>query len=119
MGRETWGGAVDTVGGDILVNAVKSLRYGKSLAACGLVASPNIPTTVLPFILRHVNLLGVDSVELPLDQKAAIWAKLAAPWRLDGLEELATVLTLDTLSDAIDRILAGEMVGRGLLDLNA
>ena len=117
--RETWGGVVDTVGGEILVNAVKSLRYGASLAACGLVASPNIPATVLPFILRHVNLLGVDSVELPLPQKAEIWAKLAGPWHLDGLEALATPLTLDTLSPAIDRILAGEMVGRGLVDLNA
>ena len=117
--RETWGGAVDTVGGEILVNAVKSLRYGASLAACGLVASPNIPATVLPFILRHVNLLGVDSVELPLPQKAEIWGKLAGPWHLDGLEALATPLTLDTLSPAIDRILAGEMVGRGLVDLNA
>lgn len=117
--RETWGGVVDTVGGEILVNAVKSLRYGASLAACGLVASPNIPATVLPFILRHVNLLGVDSVELPLPQKAEIWGKLAGPWHLDGLEALATPLTLDTLSPAIDRILAGEMVGRGLVDLNA
>ena len=117
--RETWGGVVDTVGGEILVNAVKSLRYGASLAACGLVASPNIPATVLPFILRHVNLLGVDSVELPLRQKAEIWSKLAGPWHLDGLEALATPLTLDTLSPAIDRILAGEMVGRGLVDLNA
>ena len=54
--RETFGGVVDTVGGPILVNAVKSLRYGMSLAACGLVASPEIPATVLPFILRHVNL---------------------------------------------------------------
>ena len=117
--KETWGGVVDTVGGDILVNAVKSLRYGQSLAACGLVASPNIPATVLPFILRHVNLLGVDSVELPLPQKAEIWGKLAGAWRLDGLEALATPLTLDTLSDAIDRILAGKMVGRGLVDLQA
>ena len=116
--KETWGGVVDTVGGDILVNAVKSLRYGQSLAACGLVASPNIPATVLPFILRHVNLLGVDSVELPLPQKAEIWSKLAGSWQLEGLEALATPLTLDTLSDAIDRILAGEMVGRGLVDLN-
>ena len=116
--KETWGGVVDTVGGEILVNAVKSLRYGQSLAACGLVASPNIPATVLPFILRHVNLLGVDSVELPLPQKAEIWGKLAGAWQLDGLEALATPLTLDTLSDAIDRILAGEMVGRGLVDLN-
>ena len=117
--KETWGGVVDTVGGDILVNAVKSLRYGQSLAACGLVASPNIPATVLPFILRHVNLLGVDSVELPLPQKAEIWGKLAGAWRLEGLEALVTPLTLDTLSDAIDRILAGEMVGRGLVDLQA
>ena len=118
LGRETWGGAVDTVGGQILVNAVKSLRYGMSLAACGLVASAEIPATVLPFILRHVNLLGVDSVQLPLKQKAAIWNKLAGEWRLDGLDDLVVPLTLDTLSDAIDRILAGQMVGRGLVDLN-
>ena len=117
--KETWGGVVDTVGGEILVNAVKSLRYGASLAACGLVASPNIPATVLPFILRHVNLLGVDSVELPLPRKAEIWGRLAGPWRLDGLDELATPLKLDDLSAAIDRILAGEMVGRGLVDPNA
>ncbi len=116
--KETWGGVVDTVGGEILVNAVKSLRYGASLAACGLVASPNIPATVLPFILRHVNLLGVDSVELPLPRKAEIWGRLAGPWRLDGLEELATPLKLDDLSAAIDRILAGEMVGRGLVAVN-
>ena len=119
LGRPTWGGVVDTVGGAILVNAVKSLRYGASLAACGLVASPEIPATVLPFILRHVNLLGIDSVELPLPQKAEIWNKLAGPWHLDGLAGLAAPLTLATLSDAIDRILAGQMVGRGLVDLSA
>ena len=119
LAREKWGGVVDTVGGEILVDAVKSLRYGKSLAACGLVASPEIPATVLPFILRHVNLLGIDSVELPLAQKAAIWQKLAGPWRPDFLEDLVEPLTLETLSAAIDRVLAGEMVGRGLVDLNA
>ena len=119
LGRPTWGGVVDTVGGDILVNGVKSLRYGASLAACGLVASPDIPATVLPFILRHVNLLGIDSVELPLPQKAEIWNKLAGVWQLDGLEGLVAPLSLATLSDAIDRILAGKMVGRGLVDLSA
>lgn len=115
LGRETWGGAVDTVGGEILFNAVKSLRYGCSLAACGLVDSPAIPATVLPFILRHVNLLGVDSVELPLAQKAEIWEKLAGPWQLPALETLEESLSLETLSAAIDRILAGSMVGRGVL----
>ena len=118
LGRETWGGAVDTVGGQILVNAVKSLRYGASLAACGLVASAEIPATVLPFILRHVNLLGVDSVQLPIVDKRRIWAKLAGPWKLDGLEQLAEPLGLDSLSEAIDRILAGDMVGRALVDPN-
>ena len=117
LGRETWGGAVDAVGGPILVNAAKSLRYGCSVAACGLVASPQIPATVLPFILRHVNLLGIDSVELPLPQKVEIWRKLAGRWHLDGLEDLVAPLDLDTLSPAIDRILAGDMVGRGLVSL--
>ena len=117
--RETWGGVVDTVGGDILFNAVKSLKYGASVAACGLVASPAFSATVLPFILRHVNLLGVDSVELPLAQKGEIWSKLAGPWKLDDLAELKRPLTLAGLSDAIDQILAGQMVGRGVVDLNA
>ena len=114
-----WGGVVDTVGGPILFNAVKALRYGASLAACGLVASPDVPATVFPFILRGVNLLGIDSVELPLMRKAEIWRKLAGPWKLDRLETVAFPLTLDNLSVAIDRILAGETVGRGLLDLRA
>lgn len=116
---ETWSGAVDTVGGEILFNAVKGLRWGASLAACGLVDSPQIPATVLPFLLRHVNLLGVDSVQLPLPQRVEIWNRLAGPWKLDGLETLEERLTLDTLSDAIDRILAGRMVGRGVVDLSA
>jgi putative YhdH/YhfP family quinone oxidoreductase len=117
--KERWGGVVDTVGGDILFNAVKSLRYGGSLAACGLVGSPQISATVLPFILRNVNLLGVDSVELPLARKAQMWEKLAGPWKLEGLGDLVEGLTLDTLSPAIDRILAGGMVGRGVVNLRA
>ncbi|MEL0048376.1 MAG: YhdH/YhfP family quinone oxidoreductase [Gammaproteobacteria bacterium] len=113
---ETWGGVVDTVGGDILFNGVKSLRYGCSLAACGLVAAPTFGASVLPFILRHVNLLGIDSVQLPIEQKAEIWQRLATDWLMD-LSELEEALTLDTLSDGIDRILAGQMVGRGVVHL--
>lgn len=117
MLKESWGGVVDTVGGEILFNAVKSLNYGCSLAACGLVDSPQIPATVLPFILRHVNLLGIDSVQLPLAQKTEIWNKLAGPWYLTGLDRLEERLSLETLSGAIDRILAGRMVGRGVVHL--
>ena len=118
MLRETWGGVVDTVGGDILFNAVKSLRYGSSLAACGLVASPAFSATVLPFILRHVNLLGIDSVELPIGRKTALWRKLGGEWKIEGLEALKRPLRLEGLSSAINRILAGEMVGRGVLELD-
>lgn len=111
-----WGGAIDTVGGDILFNAAKGLKYGASVAACGLVGGPTFAASVLPFILRNVNLLGVDSVELPLAQKAAIWQRLGSDWRVE-LTDLEEVLTLDSLPNAIDRILAGQMVGRGVLHL--
>jgi len=114
---EQWGGAVDAVGGDILFNAVKGLRYGASLAACGLVASPKIEASVLPFILRNVNLLGVDSVQLPLAEKQAIWDKLGGDWKLTGLEKLATEISLETLPEYLDKILAGKMTGRGLVKL--
>lgn len=117
--KEAWGGVIDTVGGVILFNAVKALRYGCSLAACGLVASPEIPASVFPFILRNVNLLGIDSVELPLSQKREVWSRLAGEWKVEGLAALEHPLTLDTISEAIDTILAGQMVGRGVLDLNA
>ena len=117
--KEQWGGVVDTVGGGMLFNAIKGLRYGQSAAACGLVNSPNIPASVLPFILRHVNLLGIDSVELPLTEKIEIWDKLAGEWKLTGLTELKkSTFSLNTLSEAIETILGGEMVGRGVVDLS-
>ena len=117
IGRETWGGVIATVGGDILVNGLKGLRYGQSLASCGLVLSPSIKATVLPFILRHVNLLGIDSVQLPIDQKRDIWQLLASSWKLDDLENLSTNLELKDVSEAVDRILQGQMVGRCVVNL--
>ena len=115
---EQWGGVVDTVGGPILFNAIKGLRYGASAAACGLAASPELSGTVLPFILRHVNLLGIDSVELPIAHKRTLWNRMGGEWSLD-LSSLEERLTLDQLEGAIARILAGNMVGRGLVDLGA
>lgn len=116
---ERWGAMVDTVGGDLLVAGLRSLRYGASAACCGLVNDPGIPATVFPFILRNVNLLGVDSVELPIEEKRALWERLAGPWRPEGLERVRETISLDSLSEAVDRILAGAMVGRGVVDLRA
>ncbi|MGI9251860.1 MAG: oxidoreductase [Pseudohongiellaceae bacterium] len=117
--REQWAGAVDVVGGDILFNVIKSLRYGASVAACGLVQSPAFQASVFPFILRGVNLLGVDSVELPLTHKAAVWQKLATDWKLAKLDEVCKEITLDALQAALDTLLQGGATGRYLLNLQS
>ncbi len=118
MLAEQWAGAVDAVGGEPLGNILKSLQYGGSVACCGLVASPVFPATVLPFILRNVNLLGVDSVELPLAEKAEVWEHLAADWKLDNLEDLATDIGLEELVDALDAVFNGRSTGRLVLTLD-
>jgi acrylyl-CoA reductase (NADPH) len=117
MLKEQWAGAVDCVGGDILFNVVKSLGYGASVACCGLTAGVEFKASVLPFILRGVNLLGVDSVELPLVVKASMWDKLSLQWKLD-LEPLVTEIGLAQLPEAIQQILAGQQVGRVLVKLD-
>ena len=81
--RERWGGAIDVVGGETLVNVLKQIKNGGSVAACGLVESPSIALTVLPFILRGVSLLGIDSVEISLATKCSVWNKLAADWKIN------------------------------------
>jgi len=116
--KEQWAGAVDTVGGDILFNVVKSLQRGASAACCGLTAGVGFQATVLPFILRGVSLLGVDSVEIPLVVKASMWDKLSLQWKLPELDRLAQEVTLDELPDAIERILAGKQVGRVVVRLD-
>ena len=116
MGKEEWAGAVDVVGGVTLVNILKTLRRGGSVAACGLVESPILDATVMPFILRGVNLLGVDSVELPLKSKTDIWEKLSVEWRPKDLEELATEISFAQLPDYLEKVLNGNAVGRYLLN---
>src|SRR5690554_3964286 len=113
---ERWAAAVDTVGGDILFNVVKSLRYDASVACCGLTAKKQFQASVFPFILRNVNLLGVDSVEQPLVAKASMWDRLSLQWKTD-LSRLEREITLDQLSDHIDTILAGSMTGRAVVNL--
>lgn len=116
--KEQWAGAVDAVGGDILFNVVKALQRGASVACCGLTAGTGFQANVLPFILRGVNLLGVDSVEIPLVVKASMWDKLSLQWKLPNLSELVQEISLQDLPGAIDRMLAGQQVGRMLVRLD-
>lgn len=108
---------VDTVGGETLSNVIKSLKHSGSVAICGLVASPAFNITVLPFILRNVNVLGIDSVELPIEEKTRVWNRLASDWKVPGLESMVIEVGLDGLSAEIDRIFAGGVAGRTLVKL--
>jgi len=119
MLKEDWAGAVDVVGGDTLSNVIKSLRYGGSVAACGLVQSPSFSATVLPFILRGVNLLGVDSVQLPIDVKRSLWDKLGGEWKLDCLQSISTEIGFGDLEASLSQVLKGGANGRFVLDLNS
>ena len=114
--RETYAGAVDTVGGVPLTNLLKQIKYGGAATCCGLVAGASFESSVFPFILRGVSLLGIDSVECPLSEKQRIWDKVADTYKLDNLESLSREVGLDQLSDEIDKILKGGQTGRVLVN---
>jgi putative YhdH/YhfP family quinone oxidoreductase len=107
-----WAAAVDTIGGRPLATVLRSVDHRGCVAACGLVAGAELPLTVYPFILRGVTLAGIDSAKCPRAQRLEIWRKLAGPWRIEHLEQIAAEITLDQLPDRIERILAGKIVGR-------
>ena len=108
---------VDAVGGDTLSNVIKQLEPQGSVAVCGLVASPEFAVNVFPFILRGINVLGVDSVELPLTDKTRNWVKLAEEWHLSHLDELANEINLSDLGGALASIYSGGVVGRTLVNV--
>ena len=101
-----------------LLSKLPSRCIRTSAACCGLTAGMGFKGNVAPFILRGVNLLGVDSVELPLVVKASMWDKLSLQWKLTNLESLAEEKSLEQLPQAIEQILAGQLVGRVLVRLD-
>lgn len=115
--RERWAGVVDTVGGDMLATAIAATKHSGCVTCCGLVASPQLATTVFPFILRGVTLVGIDSVVCDHDLRSELWEKLASVWRIDQFDSLAREISLDELSPEISRILEGGQQGRILINL--
>jgi acrylyl-CoA reductase (NADPH) len=109
---ERWAGAVDAVGAATLPYVLRTLRTGAAVAASGNASGPKLDTTVFPFILRGVALLGMDSAQLAIDRRRAIWDRLATDLRPRSLGEHVTEVTLDTLDEALDAIIAGEARGR-------
>jgi NADPH:quinone reductase-like Zn-dependent oxidoreductase len=92
-------GAVDTVGGVILENIIKSTTMG--VIACGNVASPKLDLTVFPFILRGISLIGIDSQNYPMPYREQVWNKLSKDWKPDNLSDIATEITLNELSEKL------------------
>lgn len=119
MLSERWAGAVDTVGGDMLAHVLAEMRYGGSVAACGLAGGAGLKTTVLPFILRGVNLLGVDSVMCPREPRRAAWARIAKDLPAEKLAAVTTVEPLGRLPELGAEIMKGVVQGRVVIDVNA
>jgi len=117
--KGSFSGGIDTVGGTILENMIKSIQPMGVVTCCGNVASPKLNLTVFPFILRGISLIGIDSQNYPMTHRKAVWNKLADDWKPDQLMEIYTEISLDELNDKIDLMLEGKLKGRTILDLEA
>ena len=119
LDSERWAGAIDAVGGATLATVLTQLKYRASVAACGLAGGSDLPATVIPFLLRGVNLLGIDSVMCPLPERQEAWRRLARDLprdRLDGMTETVPLAALPTLAP---KLLKGEVRGRVVVDVKA
>jgi len=116
--KERWGAVIDTVGGQILVNALKATRYGGSVMSCGLAQSAQFEGSVYPFILRGINLMGIDSANLPAAVRAEVWENLSGPWKLPGLSSVVETVSLEGLLEKVQLMKSGHLMGRIVVDLN-
>ena len=116
---ERWGGCVDAVGGAMLARVLGQMEYGASVAAVGLAGGAGLPATVIPFLLRGVNLLGIDSVMQPYDNRLRAWGRIASDLPMDKLEAMVTPATLSDLPRLGADILNGQVRGRVVVDVNA
>ena len=117
IGKTIWDFGVDVVSGNILTLLLSSLKPGGAVACSGLVGGPSFESSIFPFILRGNALLGIDSVEIPLEKKLQVWENFASEWKLD-LTPLVKEVNLEGLENEISNILSGEQVGRVLVNLS-
>ncbi|HEX6440545.1 MAG TPA: MDR family oxidoreductase [Stellaceae bacterium] len=118
LDRERWVGAIDTVGGATLATILTQLKYRASIAACGLAGGGDLPASVVPFLLRGVNLLGIDSVMCPREERIEAWNRLAGDLPVANLERMTETVSLADLPALAPRILNGEVRGRIVIDLS-
>src|SRR5215471_13297250 len=119
LDAERWAGAIDAVGGTTLATILTQLKYRASVAACGLAGGSDLPATVIPFLLRGVNLLGIDSVMCPRDERIEAWRRLVRDLPLERLDQMTEMVPLAAVVGLAPKILAGATRGRIVLDLAA
>jgi acrylyl-CoA reductase (NADPH) len=117
LDSERWAGALDAVGGATLAMILTQLRYRASVAACGLAGGSDFPATVIPFLLRGVSLLGIDSVMCPREERTAAWQRLVRDLPLDRLDRMTQRVPLSTVAELAPKILQGELRGRTVVDI--
>ncbi|MEQ8831913.1 MAG: MDR family oxidoreductase [Alphaproteobacteria bacterium] len=117
--RETWAGCVDAVGGGMLARVLTQIVYGGSVAAVGLAGGAKLPATVIPFLLRGVNLLGIDSVMRPYEDRLAAWRRIGTDLPMAKLEAMVEDHALSDVLDLGPAILKGQVRGRAVIDVNA
>jgi acrylyl-CoA reductase (NADPH) len=115
--KAQWAGSIDTVGGPLLATTIKSVHYGGVVTCCGNVASPDLPLTVYPFILRGVTLIGIDSQNCAMPTRVQVWQKLAQDWKVPHLERITTETDLQGLNEQIDLMLNRQHRGRTVVRL--
>jgi acrylyl-CoA reductase (NADPH) len=112
IAKERWAGGIDSVGSTTLANLLSMTKYGGAIAACGLAGGMDLPSSVAPFILRGVCLLGIDSVMCPLTQRRLAWSRLASDLDKGKLAEITQEISLDQVIGTGAKILAGQVRGR-------
>jgi len=118
LGSQRWAGAVDTVGGQTLASLIGSLGYGRSVAACGLAGGAELNTTVYPFILRGVNLLGINSSLTPYNRRLKAWKRLAKELPLDLLDSMTSTAPLSEVPGLSEQMIEGRIRGRTVIEIN-
>lgn len=115
MLKGRWASVIDTVGGITLATAIKSTMYGGTVTCCGNVSAHEFTSSIYPFILRGVRLIGIDSVQCPMDLRTEIWKHLATDWKIDSVKNSITEVSLEGLQERIDLMLDGKHVGRTIV----
>jgi acrylyl-CoA reductase (NADPH) len=112
LAKERWAGGIDSVGSTTLANLLSMTKYGGAIAACGLAAGMDLPSSVAPFILRGVCLLGIDSVMCPIERRRVAWSRLASDLDKGKLADITQEISLDEVVAYGAKILAGQVRGR-------